>query len=105
MTADQASAADLDVARVLHAALGTYLASNGVALNASEPLLYSPEEAKARLGLESTNQLYRKTADGTWPYTDIGGLKKFSEENLRAIVKIQNRDAISKASLQALRAA
>lgn len=105
MTAEQASAADLDIARVLHAALGKYLASNGASTAQPEVLLHSPEEAAKRLGLESTNQLYRKTSDGTWPYTPIGGLKKFSEANLEQIVKIQTCEAIRKSSRDALRAA
>lgn len=105
MTDEAALAADIEIAKVLHAALGLYLATDGATAKPNEPLLYSPEEAKVRLGLESTNQLYRRTSDGTWPYTDIGGLKKFSEANLRDIVKIQSCDPVSKSSRDALRAA
>lgn len=105
MTAEQASAADLDIARVLHRALGMYLASNGAAPTQPGELLHSPEEAARRLGLESTNQLYRKTSDGTWPYTPVGKFKKFSESDLEQIVKIQAREAIRKSSRDALRAA
>lgn len=105
MTDETAPIADLEIARVLHAALGLYLASNGDAPKPLKELLYSPEEAMVRLGLDSTNQLYRRTADGTWPYTDIGGLKKFSEANLRDIVKIQSRGVVRESSREALRAA
>lgn len=105
MTAEPASAADLDIARVLHAALGAYLASNGAAPTQSDELLHSPEEAARRLGLESTNQLYRRTSDGTWPCTPIAGLLKFSDADLKQIVKIQARDAIRKSSRDALRVA
>ncbi|ACU71964.1 hypothetical protein Caci_3055 [Catenulispora acidiphila DSM 44928] len=104
MSIDAAPSADIEMARVLHAALGMYLASNGLGPDL-EPLLYSIEEAAERLGLESTNQLYRRTSDGTWPYTLIGGLKKFSKANLEQIIKIQAREAVSKASRDALRAA
>lgn len=105
MTAEQASAADLEIARVLRDALNLYLDANGAAPKPNGALLYSPEEAMVRLGLESTNQLYRRTSDGTWPCTPIGGLKKFSESDLEQIVKIQARDAVRKSSREALRAA
>lgn len=105
MTAEQADAVDLDIARVLRDALNLYLATNGAAPKPNGALLYSPEEAMVRLGLESTNQLYRRTSDGTWPYTLIGGLKKFSDADLAQIVKIQARDAVRKSSRNALRAA
>lgn len=103
MTVEAVPAADLEIARVLHAALGMFLASNGAAPKAeNEVLLHSPEEAAKRLGLESTNQLYRKTSDGTWPYTPIGKLKKFSEADLANIIKIQARDAVKKSSRAAV---
>lgn len=86
---------NLELARVLHAALGAFL--NGTAAQ-PDKLLYSPEEARERLGLESTNQLYRRTSDGTWPCTVIGGLKKFSEQNLEEIVAIQKRERIERSS-------
>lgn len=105
MSIETASATDIEIARVLHAALGAYLANNGAAPQGESELLYTPEEAAVRLGLESTNQLYRKTANGTWPCTWVGGRKKFSEANLRDIVKIQGQAPVSKASLRALHAA
>lgn len=105
MNAEQPSAADLDIARVLHAALGMYLASNGAAPSEPSELLHSPEEAARRLGLESTNQLYRRTSDGTWPYTPVGRRKKFSDANLEQIIKIQTCEAIRKSSRDALHAA
>lgn len=99
MTGETVPAADLEIARVLHAALSMYLASNGAAPKTeNEPLLYSPKQAATRLGLESANQLYRKTSDGTWPFTPIGGLKKFSESDLEQIIKIQARDAVRKSN-------
>lgn len=100
MSAESAPAADIEIARVLHAALGMYLASNGAApkTDTEDQLLYSPEEARQRLGLESTNQLYRRTADGTWPYTPVGNLKKFSRANLEKIVEIQARDETKRPS-------
>lgn len=105
MTAEGAAEAiDLELARVLHAALGVLLKTNGVAVESGK-LLHSPEEAAARLGLESTNQLYRRTSDGTWPCTPIAGLLKFSDADLEQIVKIQAREAIRKSSREALRAA
>lgn len=105
MTSETTLAADLDIARVLHAALGMYLASNGATQVQREVLLHSPEEAAERLGLESTNQLYRRTSDGTWPYTPVGNLKKFSESDLENIIKIQARGPVRKSSRDALRAA
>lgn len=84
---------NVEIARVLHAALGALLGTGG---DRTEPnkLLYSPEEAAEMLGLESTNQLYRRTSDGTWPYTLIGKSKKFSRADLDRIVEIQSRDAV-----------
>jgi len=105
VTAEQASAADLNIARVLRDALNLYLATNGATPKPDGPLLHSPEVAMVRLGLESTNQLYRRTSDGTWPCTHIAGLLKFSDENLEQIVKIQACEAIRKSSREALRAA
>lgn len=102
---NEAAPADLDIARVLHAALGAYLANNGASPTQSCELLYTPEEAAKRLGLESTNQLYRRTSDGTWPCTPVGGLKKFSESDLEKIIKIQAQGPIRKSSRDALRAA
>lgn len=105
MNAEPTQAADLDIARVLHAALGMYLASNGAATTPPTELLHTPEEAAKRLGLESTNQLYRRTSDGTWPCTPVGGLKKFSESDLEKIIKIQAQGPVRKSSRDALRAA
>jgi hypothetical protein len=105
MTADAApEAIDIELVRVLHAALGALLKNNGVEVETGK-LLHSPEEAAVRLGLESTNQLYRRTSDGTWPCTPIAGLLKFSEADLEQIVKIQAREAVRKSSREALRAA
>lgn len=86
---------DVEIARVLHAALGVFLNANGASPE-PEKLLFSPEEAAKRLGLESTNQLYRRTSNGTWPYTPVGKLKKFSRADLDRIVEIQARDAVIK---------
>lgn len=105
MTADADVAAfNIELARVLHAALGELLKNNGTPVE-PEKLLYSPDEAAKSLGLESTNQFYRRTSDGTWPCTPIAGLLKFSKADLEQIVKIQAREAVSKASQRALRAA
>ena len=99
MSAVAASPLDLEIAKVLHAALGMLLARHGVTpISNPKPLLYSPKEAAVRLGLESVNQLYRRTSDGTWPYTPIGGLTKFSESDLEQIIKIQARDTAKKSN-------
>lgn len=95
MTADTAPGFDVELARVLHAALGVLLEANG-AMPEPDRLLYSPEEAARKLGLDSANQLYRRTSDGTWPYTPVGRSKKFSRADLNQIVEIQARDAVIK---------
>lgn len=95
---------DIELARVLHAALGALL-NEGNAAGTSGKLLHSPEEAAEMLGLESTNQLYRRTSDGTWPCTVIGGKKLFSKANLEQIVKIQAQEVVRRSSRDALRAA
>lgn len=88
MTAEAApQGLDLNVARILHAALGLLLGDGP----AAPKLLYSPEEAAERLGLDSTNQLYRKAADLSWPSTLIADRLMFSAQDLERIVEIQGR--------------
>jgi len=88
MTTD--SAVDLDLARVIHAALGKLL-ELGPADTESEKLLFEPEEAALQLGLRSSNWLYKRSAERSIPCTYLAGRLMFSRLDLQQIVEMHGQ--------------
>jgi hypothetical protein len=83
------AALDLELARVMHAALGKLL-KLGPAKD-RDRLLSTPEEAAERLRLKSTNWLYKRSADRSIPATYIAGALMFSERDLEQIVEMHGQ--------------